>query len=77
MTIREQEREKKRQERIKLERASILASEVSQRENVSSIFTDVLIDELKKREYVVLAKQVHDELLDHRDEVLERTDIPT
>jgi len=32
--------------------------------------------ELKSRDYVVLAKQEHQALLDHRDEVLERTDVP-
>jgi len=39
-------------------------------------YTDILITELKSRDYVVLAKQEHQALLDHRDEVLERTDVP-
>lgn len=47
-----------------------------QRIDATQMFTDVLIDELEARDFVVLAKQVHDQLLDHRDEVLNRTDIP-
>lgn len=57
--------------------SSQLLDEVAeQRESAGKFYTDVLIAELKSRDYIVLAKQEHQVLLDHRDEVLERTDVP-
>jgi hypothetical protein len=51
-------------------------SEPEQRELASQFFTDVLIAELQKRDYVVLAKQQHANLVDDAEAILERTDIP-
>ena len=51
-------------------------SESEQRELASQFFSDVLIAELRKRDYVVLAKQQHAVLVDNAEAVLERTDVP-
>jgi hypothetical protein len=51
-------------------------SESAQRLTVSNYFTDVLIAELQKRGYVVLAKQEHQDLVYSAEERLERTDVP-
>jgi hypothetical protein len=50
--------------------------ESEQRELATQFFTDVLIDELRKRDYVVLAKQHHAALVEDAEAALERTDIP-
>lgn len=45
--------------------------------DLPSFFTDVLIDELRNRDFVVLAKQQYEALTYQAEEsVLERTDIP-
>ncbi len=51
-------------------------NESEQRQLASQFFTDVLIDELRKRDYIVLAKQQHEVLVDSAEAVLNRTDIP-
>jgi hypothetical protein len=51
-------------------------NESEQRDLVSQFFSDILIAELQKRDYVVLAKQQHAVLVDNAEAVLERTDIP-
>ncbi len=51
-------------------------TESEQRRMVSQFFTDVLIAELRKRDYIVLAKQQHEVLVDSAEAVLERTDLP-
>jgi hypothetical protein len=51
-------------------------NESEQRDLASQFFSDVLIAELEKRDYVVLAKQQHEVLVDNAEAVLERTDIP-
>jgi hypothetical protein len=50
--------------------------ESEQRQLASQFYTDVLIDELRKRDYIVLAKQQHEVLVDSAEAILERTDIP-
>ena len=52
-------------------------NESEQRDLASQFFTDVLIDELGKRDYVVLAKEHHAALVEDAEAVLERTDIPS
>lgn len=51
-------------------------NESEQRDLATQFFTDVLIDELRKRDYVVLAKQHHAVLVENAEAALERTDIP-
>ncbi len=51
-------------------------NESEQRQLASQFFTDILIAELRKRDYIVLAKQQHEVLVDSAETVLERTDIP-
>jgi hypothetical protein len=47
-----------------------------QRHRAQSFYTDVLIDELKARDYVILSQQQFESLADKAEEILERTDIP-
>lgn len=51
-------------------------TESEQRDLARQFFTDVLIAELQKRDYIVLAKQQHAVLVDSAEAVLERTDVP-
>jgi hypothetical protein len=51
-------------------------NESEQRKLASQFFTDILIEELRKRDYIVLAKQQHAVLAENAEAVLERTDIP-
>jgi hypothetical protein len=46
-----------------------------QRHRAQSFYPDVLIDELKARDYVVLAKQEHAKLIDRAQAIVERTDV--